>query len=436
MRFAPVMLALLLALSPGAVAMQASAPTGPAEQNPAVTTDAPVSTNATETDTAALDTARPAISGNTTAVLTLGTEPDRAEFDSPSVSLGDSLEADNGEFRSDLDVKTLDQRLDNAGSNEAEKRILNQYRYQLENRIISLETRERRAASEFSNGSITANQYVRTLGQIDAEADEIRTSIRVLRDRVREVPNFAMPNIERTLGGKLISLEGPVRDRVAKTLQGATDSPRIYVQTAESGVVLTMITDRQYVREAYRPDNRDLGSGSPLSREEAENQVIRPQYPWVLNNSPIASHSAYSSLQMVEYSYEHSHGNLTAYVDTGTEEVYREVQYKSLSGTQSLPPGPGVRNTTTSQFGDENVTLTVNRTYAGGPLRVELANETGEPLDGEVTVDDEYTIQTGDDGVVWTLGPSEQFRVSATYEGATVEVDVAPVALEATTSED
>lgn len=419
MRFAPVMLALLLALSPVAVAVQASAP--------AASTASPVEQTNTSGQT---------VNENTTAVLTLGSEPQRTAFDSPSASLGSSLSGDRSEVRTQLDTKTLDQQLEAAESSEKKQQILTQYRYQIENRIISLKAQERQAASEFSNGSISATEYARTLGRIDAEAEEVRRSIRVLNERVGSVPNFGMPGVERTLKGKLVSLEGPIRDRISNSLRGESDPVRIHITTAESGVVLTMITDRHYVRESYREDHRDASVSGSMSRENGETQVIEPQYPWVTDNSPYAEQSAYTSIQTIQYFYQHTHGNLTAYVDTGTEQVFREIQYKSLSSQQSLPPGPGVQNTTSTAFGSENVTLTVNRTYAGGPLRVQLANETGAPLDSQITVGGEPVGQTGSDGVLWTLSPADQFRVSATYEGTTINQTVTAMELDYDSSED
>ena len=424
MRLAPVMLALLLALSPAAVAVQASAP---------ATSASAVSPTSSVEQT---DTFHQTVTENTTAVLTLGSEPKRTAFDSPSASLGSSLSAERSEVQTQLDTRSLDQQLQAASSSEQKQQLLTQFRYQIENRIISLKARERQAASEFSNGSISATEYVRTLGRIDAEAEEVRHAIRVLDKRVGSVSNFGMPGIDRTLNGKLATLEGPVRHRVSQLSQSRAAPTRIYAETTDTGVVLSMIVDGTYVREAVRLDARTPSAANSISLREAQNQIYQ-QYPWALNhtNGPTTIEQ-YRVANIYSVTMHHQHGNFTAYLDSGTEKVFKETQFKYLTRQQSLPPGPGVQNTTSTALGSENVTLTVNRSYAGGPLRVELTNETDAPLNGQVTVGGHSIGKTGSDGVLWALSPAKQFRVSATYEGTTINQTVTPIEPDYNSSED
>jgi hypothetical protein len=399
------MLALLLALSPGAVAMQASAPSTPAS-----TTPAPAQTGN--------GTTGPETGGNTTAVMTLGTDPARTAFDSPSLALGSSLAMDRDGFRTQLNIDSVSQRLQTANSVSKKKQILNRYRYHIENRIISLKATERQATQAFSNGTISKSEYLRTLGRIDAEAGQIRRGINVLKTHA-ESTNFGLD--AEALRTKLVTVEGPVRDRIAETLQGRTGPTRVYVETADTGIVLSTIVGETYIRETYRSDNRQPSKQRSISVEEVESKVIKPQYPWVVDNWTGAGRRVYPSIQTVKFSYDYDHGSLVAYTDSGTAKVYREIQQKQLSGEHSVPPGPAITNTS------ENVTLAVNRTYPGGPLRVNLTNATGAPLQGEVTIAGEPVGRTDPNGVLWTLGPAEQFRVSATHEDTTVNVTATPV---------
>ena len=408
MRLIPVMLALLLALSPGAVALQASAPTAPAS-------DVAEQTAAERTDN---DTVQPAPDGNTTSVMTLGTDPTRAGFHSPSLSLGDSLTMDRDGFRTQLSVAELDQQLASAETDEDKKRILNRYRFRIENQIISLQAKEERVTSAFSNGTISEREYLRTLGQIDAKAAEIETLIDALKAHGQST-GFGID--DNSLKTKLTSVQGPVRDQIAKATRGSGESPRVYVETTNNGVVLSTIIDGTYVREILRSDRRDPSQTANIGRDEVREKIIRPQYPWIVDNWTGSDRRVYPSVQVIRFSYTYSHGSLTAYVDTGTESVFREIQHKRLTGENSLPPRPGVVNSS------DNVTLTVNRTYPGGPLRVQLTNETGAPLRGQITVAGEPVGRTNAEGVLWTLGPAEQFAVSATHEDAMVNVTATPV---------
>jgi hypothetical protein len=118
---------------------------------------------------------------------------------------------------------------------------------------------------------------------------------------------------------------------------------------------------------------------------------------------------------------KHPHGSFSAYLDGGTEKIFKEVQQKRLTGDTPLPTGPSVTNSS------ENLTVTVNRTYAGGPLRVELTNETGAPVSGEVRIDGELVGRTNADGLLWTLSPADRFEVTASYDFRTVNLTATPV---------
>lgn len=419
MRPIPVMLALLLALSPGAVAMQASAPTSSAhaQTSPA---DGPAAAQS-DTTTMQMDTVRAASSGNTTAVMTLGTAPAQSEFDRPSIALGSSLATERGGIQSSLSIATLDQQLQAANSAEQKKQILNRYRYRIENHIISLKAEERQATQAFSNETMSKSEYLRTIARIDAEADGIRELAKAMQERAASVPRFSMETEANTLKGKLVTLEGPIRERIGRMLQGQAPPTRVYVETAKNGIVLSTIANGEYVREVVRMDRRNPGASDPIGRQVAQRKIVE-QYPWAWNNSKSwGIDTIYGTTNVYRMYFRHAQGRLLVYYDAGTEEVFKEVQYKQLTGEHSVPPGPGVSNSS------NNLTLVVNRTYPGGPLRVNLTNETGVPLQGDITVAGEPVGRTHADGTLWTLGPAEEFRVTATYRGRTVNVTTTPV---------
>ena len=403
MRFAPVMLALLLALSPGVVAVQTTAP----------------SDDASLTERESSTTKQP-VRRNTTAVLTLGSEPQRTSFETSTLSLGSALSADRNEVAATVSIESLKYQLQSADSASKKKLILNRYRYQLENRVISLQAREQRVMEGFNNGSLSAAGYARKLADIDAESRALLRKTKALKKQVESVPGFAMPYIERTIRGKLLTLQGPVRQRIGLSLRGEAPAVRTYLATSKTGIALTMVENGQYVREVVRKERRKPGATSQLNLDQARS-IVYEEYTWAKNNPDRGtSTDPYGTTNVYSVTIDHSHGRLTAYLDGGTKKIFKETQYKRLAGSQSLPPGPGVENTS------ENTTLIVNRTYPGGPLRVELVNATGAPLDGTVTVAGTEIGRTGPDGVVWTLGPPRQFRVSATHDAETVTLVARP----------
>lgn len=414
------MLALLLALSPGAVAFQTPAPTA----------QPPVQHPAPEVGHLPAETGQPAVAqsdrstseGNTTSVMTLGGDPDRTAFVKLSLSLGNALATDYEDFETQLSVNSLDQQLRNADSVEDRQQVLNRYRFRIENRIISLQAEERKAMAAFSNGTISEREYLRQLGHIDAQAAEIRDALDVIQSRSENVPRFTLESEVSALEGQLVTLEGPVRERISRATRGEAVPVRVFVSTTRSGIVLSSIIGSDYVREVVRLDRRNPGQSTRLSNIEAQ-RVVLDRYPWAPNHTDSGGiiTSGFASTNVYYVSVSHQHGDLVTYVDGGTEQIFREIQHKRLVGENSLPPGPGVNGSS------ENLTLVVNRTYAGGPLRVQLINATGEPLQGEITVDGEPAGRTSVNGVLWTLGPTESFSVSATYDGRTVNLTTTPV---------
>jgi len=72
-----------------------------------------------------------------------------------------------------------------------------------------------------------------------------------------------------------------------------------------------------------------------------------------------------------------------------------------------------------------DLTLTVNRTFPGGPLRVAVIDpRTGDPVDAVVKIGREGGESvdvgtTGDDGTLWTVSPRGEFVVTAVEVGST-----------------
>lgn len=420
MRLAPVMLALLLALSPVAAAVQASAPTAPDHDRTGTSVAAQP-----DPDTARLSPPENASQRNTTTVMTLGTAPARTAFGSPSLALGSSLRMDHDAFRTQLSLQALDQQLQAAESVERKKQLLNRYRYRIENRIISLKASERQATQAFATGSLPKNEYLRTLGHIDTAAGQIRNAIEAIQTRSTDVPRFNLEPEAQTLRGQLVTLEGPVRDRIGDALRGKLNPTRIYVSTSDAGIAISTIDGNTYVREVLRKNRRDPSMTSTLSLIKAQNAILN-RYPWAAENLKRVNTFRYGSTHIFYTSVIHSQGKLAAYIDGGTKKAFKEVQHKQLTGGHSIPLGPTVSSTKNTEFSG-NYTLSVNRTYSGGPLRVKLTNGTGAPIQGgEVTVAGDLIGRTGPDGVLWTLSPAEQFRVSATYDFTTVNVTTSP----------
>lgn len=413
-RALPFVLALLLLVTPPATALQADAPrttaeTIPPSETPQIGAKSPV---------------KPAGFNNTSSHLSLG-ESARSSVHEPSVSLGASLAMDVDQLDAKHRAYTVDERLASVQSSDQEQQILLDYESSIESRILSVKSAERRARQQYSNGDISASQYARRLAILDGQADSIEMSIDHLNTKSRLTPRYN-PH-QWILKAKIHALRGPVRSDVQGILRGEEESKPIYTAATKTGLVLSSIRSTGYVREAYRADNRNASSENEINRREALN-LTRDYYPWANEHrtGSVSMDLQYANAGVWITSISHPHGAVDTYLDSGTERIFLEEQYKVLTGDSSVPFGAPVRNTSTHH------NLTVNRTYPGGPLRVNLTKANGEPVDGTVTVNGITVGNTGDDGLLFTIAPSQRFTVSATHERDTLNVSVRPYGAEQT----
>jgi hypothetical protein len=203
-------------------------------------------------------------------------------------------------------------------------------------------------------------------------------------------------------------------------LQGQSNPTRFYVATSADSVVLSTIVGDAYVREAYRGDVRNRTTDR-MSPEEAFDIANRSYSTiWDLRTDTEILGSGDSYLVRVSY----PGGDLSAFVDSGSRNVFKEFQRRPLA---DVDRGALVSDTR------DGLRLQVNRTYPGGPLRVRLTEaSTGDPVDANVTVgrdggESRLVGATGDDGVLWTVSPGSRFTVTAIRGNSVVLVTTSPV---------
>jgi hypothetical protein len=359
---------------------------------------------------------------DTASHLSVG-KPGRTATYTPSLDLGAALTMDRNEVRTQKRMSTLNERLANAETRQSKEQVLIRYTPELESQLSSLKHTERTISKRFNNSEMTTQQYVRQLAILDAKARNIAHAIDHLDSRGDTVPSFAPP--VRRLRADLYSLRGQVRQYATDRFRGQSAPRPIYVETTNTGVILSTIEGNQYVREAFRADYRKPSEAKALLVQRAAN-ITLSQYQWLNEHekSPSTDYGAGVYPSVIPY----SQGVVKPVLDSGTEKIFRETQYKYLTGSNHIPYGTAVRNNSTS------LNLTVNRTYPGGPLRINLTDASGDPVRGNISVGDTHVGQTGNDGVLWTVALSRTFTVSATYDSETVNVTLAPYGMTATNS--
>ncbi|WP_396610868.1 hypothetical protein ACH9L7_11640 [Haloferax sp. S1W] len=348
----------------------------------------------------------------------------RSTVDLQHVDLGPSL--DFAGLRAGTQIQTLSsiERIRSASDDGVRQQLILGEINQIEQRAIALQSAQRNAIEAYNSGGISARELLVELARIDAEARELNERRIELREISAQTPDFSVdPGRLAALERELDTFTGPVREQAVSVLTGAETPTRFFVRTSEDGLVLSVITDDTYIREAYRSDlrNRDESGVTPT---EALDKVAE-NYPYVWDsratqNGADVVGAGNSYLVRVN----HDRGQLFAYVDSGSAKVFKEAQIRPLDT---------ISNGTMATEVKDGLNLSVNRTYPGGPLRIQLTEtETGDPVDANVTIGLEASREssllgrTGADGTIWTVSPGSRFTITVIKGNAAVVLTVSP----------
>jgi hypothetical protein len=332
----------------------------------------------------------------------------RAVLHRESVDLGPATAFSSNASAARLETIATVQHVRAAETTEERQRRILAAVSAIEQAQVSLRSDQRDTIAAFAAGRIDGRTLLIRLARIDARAAALgdrRAQLEALSDATEDfsLESGRLPSIET----ELQVYSGPLREHLVEVLRGEAPPTRFYVAATTDGVVLSAIVEGRYVRETYRDDLRSPGDDS-IDLDDALDNVTAPAYPvvWASKTNADATGSGGSLIVRVP----HPRGNLTAFVDGGQRAVFREIQERPLDSFASDQTATGT---------GDGLRLTVNRTYAGGPMRVRLEEiETGEPRDLLVTVrppngDSIRLGRTGPDGVLWTLTPAGRFTVAS-----------------------
>jgi len=340
---------------------------------------------------------------NVSRVLTLpATAVDARNVTSVTVDAAGATGLGSDAVTARVEQNALESRLAVA-EGEARRELLRDAVDRLRNETTTLERRQAGAIGSYNNGETTTREFVATLARVDRAATLLERRAVSLRNVSRTTfssGSAVTDNISR-VRSSLRRFQGPVRDRIRDAVAGGDGGVRVFVATTEQGVALSTIDNATYVREVYRGFLWQNG-GSGLTGAEVSTAVAGA-YPeiWETRNRTSGTGSSDAFVLTVS----HPGGELDAHVRGENRRVFREVQRLPLA---TYPPGPAVDRSL------NGLVIRVNRTYPGGPLRVNVTDQrTGEPVNTSVSISPNsdpgpVTVgSTGDDGVLWTLGVGE-----------------------------
>lgn len=372
-----------------------------------------------------------AVTESTDSQSTVVEESNTTNFLSPATPSGEqyqqvTLDASSAatvaaqEIHNEHESRTFDRRLHAA--NESEQATIAQEQLdRIKNRFELFEQRQQELFNQYSNGEITSETLIRELialqGAIDAHADLLE------RTEPHASPSDEF-RIELETLVDAISVEQPVVERMQQALVGTGEPATVYLQSADSALVLASVNDGLYTRQATLLDERDLTGTdqfgddlSPGGYSEAQ-QRMEELYPWAYNLPDLQiggdSLSVYS--QIYQLGLTHPHGELTTYFDGATRNVFHENQYMPVN---LVPTEATLSNSTDAG------TLTVDVTRETGPMRVTVEDEQGSPLETTVEVNEQRVGTTDEDGTLWTVQPTDGFEITVTTaDGETITADL------------
>lgn len=356
--------------------------------------------------------------------------PRTVRFGSVALDVGGALAGDTGRMESRYATLKLREEFAAAGDNRTARReVVGRATARLERRVDALAERERAALAAYNAGDLTTQAYLRELATVHVRAEALERTIAQLYtfDRASGMP--VAPGTVARLKAKLVPLTGPIRSRLASAMAGDRGPTRVYVETSETGIVLSMVEegpfDTEYTRVAYVGSAfDDQWSDRPISIDEFERR-LGELYPWVSENKDSADSALtdapnYLRAGIYAIAYNHPHGaisnrDLTVFYDAGTESVFYEVQRLDVSQL----PTTEVANET-----EDGLRLQVRGTHGDGPLSVNVTDSaTGEPVDATVSIDGEPVGST-EQATLWTVAPADAFTVNATYRDRNVSTTV------------
>ena len=307
------------------------------------------------------------------------------------------------ELEVQLAVETFRERFDTANSEAERTAAVRELVRTLERKTEHLQQTQSTALERYNDGEISSKQFLSTLARLDATAEEIRRAADAVETEEENTLDYTTPpalgDRIRSFDARLLPVEGKIRNvELQSAVQGSTQSPPLYVETGDQGIVLATIVNNNYAREAFNSTAFDPEGQSNLTIYRDALDRMSVLYPWAMdpaNRNGAPRVDTLWNTSVFSVTTQHRHGSLNVFLDASTTNVFREDQTRDLDNVPSVTVA-----TNTSVI----VELSVNTTHETGPLRVDLTRPgTTNPVEGDVYVDGTFVGTTGADGTLWTI---------------------------------
>ncbi|NHX34916.1 MULTISPECIES: DUF7096 domain-containing protein [Halolamina] len=335
----------------------------------------------------------------------------RSEVDGATLNLGPAAEFNGNVTAVEVETAAVVEYIRAAEDESERSRRIIQASSTVETEIITLRDRQEEAIRAFNAGELTAEEFVIELATVSAKADALEARMVRLTELADGIDGFSLSR-PTEIRYELRTFGGPVRERAVDAVRGVDDPTQFFVTTGPEGYELATVDDGYYHREAFRGAVKSGDNGATMEPSEAVN-VTRESYPDIFRyGDPSATTSGTTNIVTVSGGGR----SLTAFVDSGSERVFKEYQRFSLEQYRSDSVASNTIN---------GINVSVNRTYPGGPLRITVTDaESGEPIDLAVTLSQGQAERTeigrtGDDGTIWAVSPRGSYTVLAVGDETT-----------------
>jgi len=346
-------------------------------------------------------------------------------YSGASVDVGMAIAADTASLRSEYQTTAFEDAFYATGQQSERDEIIASNVRDIEDRTQQLRDRRTAAIDDFGAGELSTQSFLQSMALVDSKAERIAATVRRIKT-VARTSSYSLPRSLDTrlenLRGELEVLHGPVAQRAAGAVSGGGEIESVYVETSATGYTLAMIDGDTYFRETYlanerRPDATDQFRESDRYLLNAANRRWVDLYPWIANDTSPSS-QALGETGIYRFRAEYTSGDLTAYLDGGTTNVFRESQRQSVS---SVP----VTDTVTARNG--SLAVRVNKTYDTGPMNVTVTdNDTGRLIDATVSINGDRVGRTGGDGTLWTVEPRVGVPLTIQTDDGRIETRIPP----------
>ena len=344
-------------------------------------------------------------------------------YGTPTLDFGIATASQDDALRSDYRTFDFEAEFEDLESDENRSEVIVAELDRIERQIEELRERERTVAAAHATGDASENEVLRTIARNYYTAQHLQRALADLERRSDGIVDIS--DSVDTATAELETYQGPIRTEISSSLQGIDESggsteasPMILLKSGTDGLGLSMLDSNTYVSEMTRYDNRQPDRTVGIETMDEARDFAGELYPWAFETTSGTTTYKYGTNghYLVEAS-SHDQGQLSVYVDGGTETIYHERQTLDV---ESVPIE------TINAMENEELNVTLKRTPGIAPAVITATDPADQsPINATVIVNGTTVGETGDDGQLWFVPPNDGFELSVQSGSTSLNATVA-----------